>query len=95
MTIVKTTRLKKDGNAYEIEIPEEFVQKLEWRNGHILEVTEQEDKLVIETDKGFEKIEIYDIEGNIIAILNFSEMINIQHLKNGYYFISLIAFSIF
>lgn len=53
MALVKTTRLKKLDDSYEIEIPGEFIQKLEWRNGHILEITEIDDKLVIEKLHGF------------------------------------------
>ncbi len=50
---VKTTRLTKQENMYEIEIPEEFVNKLDWRVGHILEISEQDNKLVIEKLHGF------------------------------------------
>ncbi len=53
MAHVKTTRLKKQENVFEIEIPEEFVNKLDWRVGHILEINEQDNKLVIEKLHGF------------------------------------------
>lgn len=53
MVNVKTTRLKKQENTFEIEIPEEFVNKLDWRVGHILEINEQDNKLVIEKLHGF------------------------------------------
>jgi antitoxin component of MazEF toxin-antitoxin module len=53
MTTVKTTRLKKQGNAFEIEIPKEFITKLDWRDGHILEINEEDNKLVIEKLHGF------------------------------------------
>lgn len=53
MTLVKTTRLKKQDNTYDIEIPEELVNKLDWRVGHVLEISEQENKLVIEKLHGF------------------------------------------
>jgi bifunctional DNA-binding transcriptional regulator/antitoxin component of YhaV-PrlF toxin-antitoxin module len=36
-----------------IEIPEEFINRLEWRVGHILEINEQDNKLVIEKLHGF------------------------------------------
>ncbi len=50
---VKTTRLKKHESTFEIEIPEEFINRLEWRVGHILEISEQDNKLVIEKLHGF------------------------------------------
>ncbi len=53
MTNVKTTRLKKRDNIYEIEIPEEFVNKFDWRNGHVLEIIEKDNKLVIDKIHGF------------------------------------------
>ena len=53
MAQVKTTRLTKQDNVYQIEIPEEFVNKFDWRNGHVLEISEQDDKLVIEKLHGF------------------------------------------
>ena len=48
MTLVKTTRLIKQDDIYEIEIPKEFLIKLDWRDGHILEINMQGEKLVIE-----------------------------------------------
>jgi len=53
MALVKTTRLKKQENTYDIEIPEELVNKLDWRVGHVLEISEQDNKLVIEKLHGF------------------------------------------
>ena len=53
MGTAKTTRLKKQGNNYEIEIPEELVNKLQWRSGLILEINEKNDKLIIEKLHGF------------------------------------------
>ncbi len=50
---IKTTRLKKHESTFEIEIPEEFINRLEWRVGHILEINEQDNKLVIEKLHGF------------------------------------------
>jgi bifunctional DNA-binding transcriptional regulator/antitoxin component of YhaV-PrlF toxin-antitoxin module len=53
MALVRTTRLKKQDSIYEIEIPKEFIIKLDWRDGHILEINEQNGKLVIEKIHGF------------------------------------------
>ena len=52
--MMKTTKLiKQDSGIYLIEIPEEYVSKLGWRNGHILEITDDKEKLVIEKLHGF------------------------------------------
>ena len=53
MALVKTTRLKKQDEQYEIEIPKEFIINLDWRDGHILEIKEQDNQLVIEKLHGF------------------------------------------
>ena len=53
MALVKTTRLTKHDESYEIEIPKEFIEKMDWRDGHILEISETENKLVIEKLQGF------------------------------------------
>ena len=53
MPLVKTTRLTKRDESYEIEIPKDFIEKLDWRNGHILEIVEKDNKLVIEKLQGF------------------------------------------
>ncbi|MGD2105990.1 MAG: AbrB/MazE/SpoVT family DNA-binding domain-containing protein [Nitrosopumilaceae archaeon] len=53
MTLVKTTRLKKQKNTYDVEIPEELINQLNWRVGHVLEIREQDNKLVIEKLHGF------------------------------------------
>ena len=53
MALVKTTRLIKQDDIYEIEIPKDFVIKLDWRNGHILEINMEGEKLVIEKLHGF------------------------------------------
>ena len=53
MAQVKTTRLRKQDELYEIEIPKEFIVNLNWRDGHILEISEKENKLVIEKLQGF------------------------------------------
>jgi bifunctional DNA-binding transcriptional regulator/antitoxin component of YhaV-PrlF toxin-antitoxin module len=53
MTLGKTTRLKKHDNVYEIEIPKELVNKLQWMPGFVLEINEDKDKLVVEKLPGF------------------------------------------
>ena len=53
MALVKTTRLIKQDDLYEIEIPKDFVTKLDWRDGHILEINMEGEKLVIEKLHGF------------------------------------------
>lgn len=53
MALVKTTRLIKQDDIYEIEIPKDFVTKLDWRDGHILEINMEGEKLVIEKLHGF------------------------------------------
>ncbi|MGH1521227.1 MAG: hypothetical protein ACRBB2_02485 [Nitrosopumilus sp.] len=52
--MMKTTKLiKQDNGIYLIEIPEEYVSKLGWRNGHILDITDDKEKRVIEKLHGF------------------------------------------
>ena len=47
--MTKTTKLiKQDDGVYRIEIPEDYISKLGWRNGHILEIDSTDEKLVIE-----------------------------------------------
>lgn len=53
MGLIKTTRLKKQDSVYEIEIPKEFIVQLDWRDGHVLEISEYDNKLVIEKLHGF------------------------------------------
>jgi bifunctional DNA-binding transcriptional regulator/antitoxin component of YhaV-PrlF toxin-antitoxin module len=53
MALVKTTRLKKRDSIYEIEIPQEFINKLDWRDGHVLEINEQDNRLIVEKLHGF------------------------------------------
>jgi len=53
MVLIKTSRLKKHDSVYEIEIPEEIINKLEWTNGFVLEVSAEKDKLIIEKLHGF------------------------------------------
>lgn len=53
MTIVKTTRLKKQNNLYEIEIPKELIEKLQWMPGFILEINEEKVKITVEKLHGF------------------------------------------
>ena len=52
--MTKTTILNKQNDgAYEIKIPEEYVSKLGWKNGHVLKIDADENKLVIEKLSGF------------------------------------------
>jgi bifunctional DNA-binding transcriptional regulator/antitoxin component of YhaV-PrlF toxin-antitoxin module len=53
MSLVKTTRLTKHDKRYEIEIPEEFIEKLGWRNGTILEIDVEHSQAVIKKLHGF------------------------------------------
>ena len=54
MVMIKTTKLvKQEDGSYRIEIPEEYVSKLGWRNGHVLELLDKDEKLVIEKLHGF------------------------------------------
>jgi len=53
MALTKTSRLKKHDSVYEIEIPEEIINKLEWMNGFVLEIRSEKDKLIIEKLHGF------------------------------------------
>ena len=52
--MTKTTKLiQQDNGTYKVEIPEEYVAKLGWKNGHVLEVVDEDEKLVIEKLQGF------------------------------------------
>ncbi|MDH3341285.1 MAG: hypothetical protein OEL84_08365 [Nitrosopumilus sp.] len=52
--MVKTTKLiKQNDGSYMIEIPEQLVFKLEWRNGHILKIDADNNRIVIEKLSGF------------------------------------------
>jgi len=52
--MVKTTKLtKQDDGIFRIEVPEEYISELGWRNGHILKIDSDDDKLVIEKLSGF------------------------------------------
>ena len=53
MVLIKTSRLKKHDSNYEIEIPEEIINKLEWMSGFVLEISAEKDKLIIEKLHGF------------------------------------------
>jgi bifunctional DNA-binding transcriptional regulator/antitoxin component of YhaV-PrlF toxin-antitoxin module len=53
MALVKTTRLIKQDDIYEIEIPKDFITKLEWQDGLVLEINMQGEKLIIEKLHGF------------------------------------------
>jgi|GEM_PF-5831543 len=52
--MVKTTKLtKQEDGKFRIEIPEEYISELNWRNGHILKIDSNDNKLVIEKLSGF------------------------------------------
>jgi bifunctional DNA-binding transcriptional regulator/antitoxin component of YhaV-PrlF toxin-antitoxin module len=52
--MTKTTKLiKQNDGVYQIEIPEEYVSKLGWRNGHVLKIDANTNKIVIEKLSGF------------------------------------------
>ena len=53
MAILKTTRLTKQNNRYEIEIPQECVEKLGWQKGLVLEIYVQDSKAIIKKLQGF------------------------------------------
>ena len=52
--MVKTTKLiKQNDGAYTLEIPEELVSKLGWRNGHVLKIDADDNRIIIEKLSGF------------------------------------------
>lgn len=53
MSLLKTTRLNKQGDRFEIEIPPECVEKLGWREGLVLEIDIKESEAVIKKLQGF------------------------------------------
>ncbi|KEQ56717.1 hypothetical protein AAA799B03_00948 [Marine Group I thaumarchaeote SCGC AAA799-B03] len=53
MSLLKTTRLTKQGDRFEIEIPPECVEKLGWRKGLVLEIDIQDSKAIIKKLQGF------------------------------------------
>jgi len=50
---VITTRLEKDQDAFRVEIPQEYIEKLGWRKGQILSIDVEGDKLEIKHIQGF------------------------------------------
>lgn len=53
MSLIKTTRLTRHGDYFEIKIPPECVEKLGWRNGHVLEIAIQDSEAIIKKLQGF------------------------------------------
>ena len=52
--MVRTTRLtKQDDGIFRIEIPDEYISEMGWRDGHILKIGSDKNKLVIEKLSGF------------------------------------------
>ena len=53
MTLPKTTRLVKNNERFEIEIPKECVEKMGWQNGHVLEIDVNDYQVIIKKLQGF------------------------------------------
>jgi len=53
MSLVKTTRLIQKDKKFNIEIPQECMEKLGWRNGHILEIDVDNSQAIIKKIHGF------------------------------------------
>lgn len=52
--MVKMTKLVKQNDVeYQINIPEEYVSELGWRNGHVLQIDATDGKIVIQKLSGF------------------------------------------
>jgi len=52
--MVQTTQLiKQNDGQYQINIPEESVSSLGWRNGHVLQIDTADEKIVIQKLSGF------------------------------------------
>ena len=52
--MTRTTKLiKQNDDAYNIDIPEEYVSKLGWKNGYLLKIDVDDNKIVIEKLSGF------------------------------------------
>lgn len=52
--MVKITKLvKQNDGEYQINIPEEYVSQLGWRNGHVLQIDAADEKIVIQKLSGF------------------------------------------
>ncbi|WP_179372385.1 hypothetical protein [Nitrosopumilus ureiphilus] len=52
--MVKTTKLIKQTNGvYKIEIPEEDISELGWRNGYVLKIDAESNRIIIEKLSGF------------------------------------------
>lgn len=53
MSLLKTTRLTQKGKIFQVEIPQECMEELGWRNGHILEIDINDSKAIIKKLHGF------------------------------------------
>jgi len=52
--MVQTTKLIKENDGkYKINIPEEYISQLGWRNGHILQIDAADEKILIQKLTGF------------------------------------------
>ena len=48
-----TSRLEESDEVYRVEVPQEFVKKLNWRKGQILTLVLDGEKLQVEKMQGF------------------------------------------
>lgn len=53
MSLLKTTKIIQNGNKFNVEIPQECMEKLGWRNGHILQIDVENSQAVIKKLQGF------------------------------------------
>ncbi len=52
--MTKITRLvREEDNIFHIEIPEEYVTKLGWKNGFVLKIDSDDSKVTVEKLSGF------------------------------------------
>ena len=52
--MTKMTKLVREkNNIFHIEIPEEYVEKLGWRNGFMLKIDSDDSKVIVEKLSGF------------------------------------------
>jgi len=53
MSLLKTIRLIQQGDKFQVEIPQEYMGKLGWRHGQILEIDVEDSQAVIKKLQGF------------------------------------------
>lgn len=49
----KITKLVRENNIFHIEIPEEYITKLGWKNGFVLKIDSNDGKVTVEKLSGF------------------------------------------